>query len=392
MTSAFLTSQHGASFVSTLLTKKGKDSALPDGTLLTHANVVGLYQRYVDLYAASETRSREVAKAKDLCFQFLCSHLAEVLASDARQSIFELSAKALKKLLKNDELAMGSEFMLYILVGVWADRQVTLAAGEEWSFPDVAAEAGAETEMEVEIPDWKFDKDYTLKLRDAMAPLLPHIRFPLMSVKHLAAIEEEGTLVPLSYITEAYRHKALMGMDVYTPDVKNNPRLRGRRYETVAVWDPSWHGQHVTVSADGKTVSKSQAYWYCLAMAKEGYSSGRHAWAIKVNGDEAYIGVARKELTQLDNYLGADANSWSVNNTAYASSGSGSSNRSFGEAFGRGDVIGLVLDMVELKLTYYKNGKTLGDAFTNLPAGVKLYPAVGWRDGTMQFVSPNLDE
>ncbi len=112
------------------------------------------------------------------------------------------------------------------------------------------------------------------------------------------------------------------------------------------------------VSADGKTVSKSQAYWYCLAMAKEGYrypppshyhrlgsasahpvggvclprvrSSGRHAWAIKVNGDEAYIGVARKELTQLDNYLGADTNSWSVNNTAYASSGSGSSNRSFG--------------------------------------------------------------
>ncbi len=38
-------------------------------------------------------------------------------------------------------------------------------------------------------------------------------------------------------------------MDVYTPDVKNNPRLRGRRYETVAVWDPSWHGQHVTVRA-----------------------------------------------------------------------------------------------------------------------------------------------
>jgi hypothetical protein len=30
--------------------------------------------------------------------------------------------------------------------------------------------------------------------------------------------------------------------------------------------------------------------------------------------------------------------------------------------------------MVELKLTYYKNGKKLGDAFTNLPAGVKLYP------------------
>ena len=93
MTSAFLTSQHGASFVSSLLTKKGKDSALPDGTILTHANVAGLYQRYVDLYAASETRSREVAKARDICFQFLCSHLTEVLASEARQSIFELSAK-----------------------------------------------------------------------------------------------------------------------------------------------------------------------------------------------------------------------------------------------------------------------------------------------------------
>jgi hypothetical protein len=36
-------------------------------------------------------------------------------------------------------------------------------------------------------------------------------------------------------------------------------------------------------------------------------------------------------------------------------------------------VIGVVLDMVEMKLSYFKNGKSLGDAFTNLPAGVKLY-------------------
>jgi hypothetical protein len=44
-----------------------------------------------------------------------------------------------------------------------------------------------------------------------------------------------------------------------------------------------------------------------------------------------------------------------------------------GESFGRGDVIGVVLDMAEMKLSYFKNGKSLGVAFTNLPAGVKLY-------------------
>jgi hypothetical protein len=99
-------------------------------------------------------------------------------------------------------------------------------------------------------------------------------------------------------VTQAYRHKALLGTDFYTPDIKNSERLRSRRFETAAVWDPTWHGQNVAVhfslsrsggvvccvqrlppcpfhewqvSADGKTVTKTQSYWYCLAMAKEGY-------------------------------------------------------------------------------------------------------------------------
>jgi hypothetical protein len=97
MTSAFLTSQHGASFVSTLLGggKKGgggKDAVLPDGTLLTWTNVAGLYQRHVDLCAVAETKTREAQRGLEACLHFLAAHVNEVLASEARQSVFELSA------------------------------------------------------------------------------------------------------------------------------------------------------------------------------------------------------------------------------------------------------------------------------------------------------------
>jgi len=390
LTSAFLTSQHGASFVSSLLSSDKNTQTLPDGTVLTPANVSGLYQRYVD--ATAQTKARDARKARDICFNFLLANLNEVLSStEGRRSFFELSLKALKKLVKNDNVAVG-EFSLYVVIGVWADRLVTLEKGDEWDLPAVSDEG--EEEPEVDVPDWKLDEDYANRLRDRMAPLLPHVRFPLMSPKHLDAIAQEGRLVPAHYIAEAYRHKALAGLedaaDLYRPDVKANPRLRNRRFRTGAVWDPTWHGQNVTVSSDGKTVQKTQSYWYCLAMAKDGYSSGRHVWAVQVGGDEAYIGVARKELSQLDNYLGADVNSWAYTQSATKNSGA-SGSAAFGETFGRGDVIGVVLDMTELRLTFYKNGKKMGDAFTNLPK-VMLYPAVGWRDGTMTFVDPNFSE
>jgi hypothetical protein len=46
----------------------------------------------------------------------------------------------------------------------------------------------------------------------------------------------------------------------------------------------------------------------------------------------------------------------------------------------------MLLDMDTGSLTYFKNGKNLGVCFTGLPRNEKLYPAVGWRAGTMTLV------
>jgi Ran-binding protein 9/10 len=43
----------------------------------------------------------------------------------------------------------------------------------------------------------------------------------------------------------------------------------------------------------------------------------------------------------------------------------------YGETYAEGDVIGMKLDMYRRELSYYKNGKHLGVAFTDLPQ-VKL--------------------
>lgn len=109
---------------------------------------------------------------------------------------------------------------------------------------------------------------------------------------------------------------------------KKNPRLKRRKYISNIQWDPKWHGQHIQISSDGKVALKLNSSWYSLACAKEGFSyaapslsalslqslltfsplcahrSGKHFWAIKVEGDEAYIGITQKGNSSLDNYLG----------------------------------------------------------------------------------------
>jgi hypothetical protein len=132
-----------------------------------------------------------------------------------------------------------------------------------------------------------------------------------------------------------------------------------------------------------------------------------------VDGDEAYIGVTQKGNSALDNYLGGttqdththtpglppfihspprlarrgttgNAQSWAFR-TSYKYSNS-HGNGHYGDTFGRGDVIGVLLDMDLGNVTFFKNGKNLGLCFTGLPRNEKLYPAVGWRAGHMTLV------
>ena len=78
-------------------------------------------------------------------------------------------------------------------------------------------------------------------------------------------------------------------------------------------------------------------------------------------------------------YVGNTADSWS-----YYPSGAMKYNDSeagnygpYGVTANTGDVIGVALDIDDQTLTFYKNGISLGVAFTNIPSGVPLYPMIG---------------
>jgi murein DD-endopeptidase MepM/ murein hydrolase activator NlpD len=62
----------------------------------------------------------------------------------------------------------------------------------------------------------------------------------------------------------------------------------------------------------GRTARKVKAGWYSLAIGSTGFSTGKHYWEIKVNGQEFSVGVVLKSLpsTQLDNYLAASTDAW----------------------------------------------------------------------------------
>lgn len=76
--------------------------------------------------------------------------------------------------------------------------------------------------------------------------------------------------------------------------------------------------------------------------------------------------------------IGNDSESWAYDGSCQkAWHGSGSSNNEtrYGEYWNNGDVIGSVLDLEAKTISFYRNGKDMGVAFTNVPVGDGLYPA-----------------
>lgn len=118
-----------------------------------------------------------------------------------------------------------------------------------------------------------------------------------------------------------------------------------------------------------------------------GVSSGKWYWEITptAEGAQAMPGVSLQS-TNLNTYPGGTGGqSWSyygVDGTKYFNN----TGSAYGPTFTNNDVIGLALDMDNGTLTYYKNGVSLGVAFTGLTGVMHpsmgdggTIPAVGWN-------------
>ena len=96
-----------------------------------------------------------------------------------------------------------------------------------------------------------------------------------------------------------------------------------------------------------------------------------------------WIGVV-DETIELEKWMGGQPGGWSYgsrgcicHNSKVNEEGVGDYSQSYGEKFGVGDTIGVLVHLTsnDGSIYFYKNGKELGQAFTGVTAKV-LYPAI----------------
>eukprot|EP01114_Cavostelium_apophysatum_P023871 TRINITY_DN9137_c0_g1_i1.p1 TRINITY_DN9137_c0_g1~~TRINITY_DN9137_c0_g1_i1.p1 ORF type:complete len:368 (+),score=87.34 TRINITY_DN9137_c0_g1_i1:25-1104(+) len=135
----------------------------------------------------------------------------------------------------------------------------------------------------------------------------------------------------------------------------------------------------VTISSDERTAKSARGNLKTI-ITKESFKGGRHYWEISVkfgppnrNTNFAYmIGVADESINRNETAL--HSNGWCFRNSGLKSPRA--SGVEYAEPFHSGDIIGVLLDIDRQTLNFYKNGKDQGIAFTSLPSGKALFPAV----------------
>jgi len=150
-------------------------------------------------------------------------------------------------------------------------------------------------------------------------------------------------------------------------------------------WDTENKSSSAHLSSEGRDI-KFHTEFSCGTAAVRGskpMKDGQYYWEIKmttpVYGTDMMVGVGTPTLS-LDQFkysfcsmLGMTADSWGYSYTGNLHHQA--KLKRFGSRFGQGSIVGVHLDMWNGTLTFYKNKKSLGIAYTGLN-GKTLYPVV----------------
>lgn len=184
------------------------------------------------------------------------------------------------------------------------------------------------------------------------------IRYPLIGVKDLYEIVKPTNLCPEKEWIEA------LELLVCGDELPKKYAQRGAGNSTY-LW-----------SNGTKEFQINSTSWQMI-MGTELKEKTKHQWNIKLksftqtgNSWAMIIGVAKK-THGMTTYLGATADGWGyvANGKKNHNSGSGAN---YSETFGSGDTITVILDLSKGELSFKKNGKNLGVAFTNVTGPVCL--------------------
>lgn len=128
----------------------------------------------------------------------------------------------------------------------------------------------------------------------------------------------------------------------------------------------------------GRTVETTE--WGSVYLNSNPMVYGRYMWTIRVDHKASAggicIGVADvNDFDVAENNVGADRGSWGYSSLGKKSGGNETFD-DYGPGFGSGDEIGVELDCLAGTLAFYKNGESLGVAFSRGISGLQLVPAV----------------
>ena len=143
------------------------------------------------------------------------------------------------------------------------------------------------------------------------------------------------------------------------------------------VLNPLQKGSSISLSDGNLALSSSGSHG--MAFGTMGVSSGKWYWEFSTTSAYLGIGVAEGYSLTLNNAMGDHAGAW-----GYASNSSSSNKQSgdaahvsYGSACASGDVIGVAFDADNGTLTFYKNGTSMGVAYSGMDTSLTYFPIIG---------------
>lgn len=156
-------------------------------------------------------------------------------------------------------------------------------------------------------------------------------------------------------------------------------------------WDPDKiSGSNVSLSGDKLDVTS--VGMQSTALTTEGKFSGKWYWEIEyLDGNETnLLGIATKNYSLVAPYIGSNSESYAY--FAYGDLYKNGASVKVVEKYGKGDVIGIALDMTGKTIKFYKNGKFQADLVLE-NVQTEVYAAVsGGGSSTNDTVRANFKE
>jgi len=235
------------------------------------------------------------------------------------------------------------------------------------------------------VKESKSDKKEKDALIEALADVMPHIRFPTMSTQDLATKVSAQGLLSNQQILDLFTYlgmktggdkKAKPGKSLAAFPTKDR---KGRKPPCWFRWDTNRKHSSLIVGSDGLNVTSTTTSYYQPIFGDIELSEGTYEWEIVlqqfyVNSYSLNIGVAPASYTnysasQMIGYSG-HVPGWAFG-AGYGQKWNNGSQTSYGRTCQQGDVIRVKLDMDNKTLEFFINDSSQGVAFTDITGPVR---------------------